>query len=75
MRPVTWRGIDFLIVAPLMPSRCTGCVFNTLPNDTDDECPHTDESVDFLCGVNNDVIFIKDTEEAMAEYVAKKLTG
>lgn len=76
MKPFTWRGIDCLMVAPILVSRCNGCLFSRTP---DDECPHTDTEADVICDVNNDVnndvIFIEDTEDAMAAYVAKKLEG
>lgn len=72
MKPFTWRGIDYLQVAPLEPKRCAGCMF---AKTVADECPHTDAGVDFICDANNDVIFIEDTEDAMVAYIAKKLEG
>ena len=72
MKPFIWRGIDCLIVTPLVPKRCTGCMF---VKTDDDVCPHTDAGVGFICDANNDVIFIEDTEDARTAYIVKKLEG
>jgi hypothetical protein len=68
----TWRGVDCLIVPPIKESRCLGCMFATTP---DEECPHTDPDSEITCdGVDNDNICIEDTPEAIAEYMAERLT-
>lgn len=68
MTKYTWRGAALQTVAPLIPTRCYGCLFAN-----DDVCPHNAPDIDFNCDATCDIIFIKDTPEAMAEYVAKKL--
>ena len=70
MTKFTWRGYVCLIVPPIQGGRCTGCLFDG-PN----ECPHTSDDTDITCNVGNDVIFIADTPEALADYAAKKLEG
>lgn len=70
--PFTWRDTNCLIVGRLVVNRCTGCLFGSTP---DDDCPHTDSSIQFNCDSSNDIIFIEDTPEALAEYAAKKLEG
>jgi hypothetical protein len=67
-----WNGFDCLVVPSLEHMRCTGCMFRKT---CDDECPHTDDGAPVHCNASNDIIFIKDTPEAMAKYIAQKLEG
>jgi hypothetical protein len=70
MTPFKWRDSDCLMVGALVAKRCTGCIFAYTP---DDECPHTDSEVQFTCDADHDFIFIRDTPEALVDYVSKKL--
>lgn len=72
MTPFTWRDTDCLVVGALVAKRCAGCLF---ARTTDDECPHTDSEVPFICDSDNDYIFIENTPEAIVDYVSKKLEG
>jgi hypothetical protein len=72
MTPVTWDGKDCLVVTAIVPLRCTGCVFR---DTADDVCPHTDETNDISCDVQNDIIFIRNTPEAITEYALRRLEG
>lgn len=72
MKPFTWRGEDCLVVRAIVKDRCVGCVFR---NTDDDECPHTDEAEDITCDVQHDIIFIRNTPEAITEYALRRLEG
>lgn len=73
MNHLTWRDVDCLIVTAIQPGRCSGCVFR---NTADDECPHTDQKVNISCEAHgNDIIYIEDTTEAIAEYAMRRLEG
>jgi hypothetical protein len=72
MTPFKWRDSDCLMVGALVAKRCTGCLFASTH---DDECPHTDSEVPFICDSDNDFIFIDNTPEALVDYVSKKLEG
>lgn len=72
MKTLTWRGIECLIVPPLVTNRCQGCIFD---HTIDSECPHTDSGIDINCTWDNDLILIENTPEALAEYTAKRLGG
>lgn len=70
MKPLTWRGIDSLMVRAIVARRCIGCAF---AHTDDDKCPHTEE-VDVNCDeTTNDVIFIRNTPEAISEYALRRL--
>lgn len=73
MKHYTWNGHKCLIVKAPVKDRCTGCLFagDSL---TDVPCPHTDAGTDIACNVDNDIIFIKDTPEDLAKYMAERLT-
>lgn len=72
MKEFTWRGNDCLIVAAVAKDRCVGCLFR---DPAEDECPHTDESADVSCDAQNDIIFIRNTPEAITEYALRRLEG
>ena len=73
MTPFTWRGVDCLMVTAIEPGRCSGCVFR---HTDDEECPHTDKQVTISCeAVGNDIIFIRNTPEAITEYALRRLEG
>jgi len=61
----------YLLVPPLVPRACTGCVFMgcTAPDSMSKECHYYDDYDDFV-----DVgIYIEDTDEAKARYAAARL--
>lgn len=73
MKHTTWQDIDCLIVPAIVTGRCSGCVFR---NRDDDECPHTDRAFDVSCEMpDSDIIYIKNTPEAIAEYALRRLEG
>jgi hypothetical protein len=72
MTPFTWRDEDYLMVTAVVARRCTGCVF---AHTDDDKCPHTEEA-DVNCdAATNDIIFIRNTPEAITEYALRRLEG
>ena len=72
MTPFTWRGNDCLMVSSIVKGRCVGCLFRTT---VDDECPYTDPTTDVSCDIQNDIIFIRNTPEAITEYALRRLEG
>ena len=73
-----WRGVDYLRARAVggANSNCSGCAFY-IPRGS---CPKVEYNLcctegwpDNPDNANNDTIFIEDTPEAIAEYVAKKL--
>lgn len=72
MTPFTWRGEDCLMVTAPVARRCTGCAFAYTD---DDKCPHTEEAGVNCDEVTNDVIFIRNTPEAITEYALRRLEG
>ena len=72
MTPFTWRDEDCLMVTAIVATRCTGCLFR---HTADEECPHTDESAGVTCDVQHDIIFIRNTPEAITEYALRRLEG
>ena len=75
----SWRGVDYLRARAVggANSNCSGCAFN-IPRGS---CPMVENNLCCTDGwpengrVDSDEIFIRDTPEAIAEYVAKKLEG
>lgn len=72
MTPFTWRDEDCLMVTAIVATRCTGCLFRKT---MDDECPHTDEEANVTCDIQHDIIFIRNTPEAITEYALRRLEG
>ena len=72
MTPFTWRDEDCLMVTSIVAGRCSGCLFRKT---MDDECPHTDAEADVSCDAHHDVIFIKNTKQAITEYALRRLEG
>ena len=72
MTPYTWRGNDCLMVTAIVASRCSGCLFH---HTDDGECPHTDEEANVTCNVQHDIIFIRNTPDAITEYALRRLEG
>ena len=68
MKKLDWNGTALLLVPALVESRCTGCAFG---NEQDEACPHTTDHIS--CTIDNDIICIHDTEEAVAAYMARRL--
>ena len=79
----TYKGKKYFVLPALHESLCTGCVFHTADNVDDDgmqACPQNDTlSVHYEACTGNDyesdLMWIRPTKEALAEYVAKKLEG
>lgn len=72
MTPFTWRDEDCLMVSSIVKDRCVGCLFRKT---MDDECPHTDEATGFTCDKQHDIVFIRNTPEAITEYALRRLEG
>ena len=72
MTPYTWRNEDYLMVTAVVARRCTGCLFQRT---SDGECPHTDEGANVTCDIQHDIIFIRNTPEAITEYALRRLEG
>lgn len=72
MTPFTWRDEDCLMVTAIVANRCTGCLF--LPT-AGEECPHTARAAGVTCDVQHDIIFIRNTPEAITEYALRRLEG
>lgn len=72
MTPFTWRDEDCLMVTAIVARRCSGCLFQ---HSDDGECPHTDEKAGITCDERQDIIFIRNTPEAITEYALRRLEG
>ena len=62
-----------ILVRAITGESCYGCVFE---HDSESKCPRTERNV-LLCFGDSitDLIWIHDTEKAMAQYVARQMGG